>query len=106
MKSVPLVSNSSLLLSHPQRRDSGDFLHRVSLPGRALAQHMAVVEVQTGHPEFVRLGLRAGLLVVQMVADPVLLEVMDRRFSKDLPTVYEVCDDFQKFSPHLPGHAF
>jgi len=106
MKSVPLISNSSLLLSHPQRRDSGDFLHRVSLPGRALAQHMAVFEVQTGHPEFVRLSLEAGLLVVQMVADPVLLEVMDRRFSKGLPTVYEVSDDFQKFSPHLPGHAF
>jgi hypothetical protein len=31
---------------------------------------------------------------------------MDRRFSKGLPTVYEVCDDFQKVSPHLPGHAF
>ena len=95
-----------LILSHPQERDSGDFLHRVRLPGQALASHMDVAEMQTSHPDFLRVALRAPLLVIKMIADPVLRELIASRTQRGLPTVYEISDDFRDFPTHLPLHRF
>ena len=56
-------------LAHPQPRDSGDYRHRITLPGTALARHLEVEELQTTHPAHVARAVGAGVLVVCMVAD-------------------------------------
>lgn len=98
--------STCLILSHPQERDSGDFLHRVRLPGQALARHLDVAEMQTSHPDFLRVALQAPLLIVKMIADPVLPELIASRTQRGLPTVYEISDDFRDFPTHLPLHRF
>lgn len=95
-----------VFLSHPQPRDSGDYLHRVTLPARALARHWQVDDVQTTHPSFIQHAMSADLLLVQMVADPVIAQLMEQRRLRGLPTVYEISDDFRHFPASLPGHGF
>lgn len=95
-----------VFLSHPQPRDSGDYLHRVTQPARALARHWRVDDLQTSHPAFVEHAVEADLLVVLMVADPVVGEVMVRRRGLGRPTVYEISDDFRHFPKTVQGHAF
>lgn len=106
MSALPSLLPTCLILSHPQERDSGDFLHRVRLPGQALARHMSVAEMQTSHPDFLRVALQAPLLIVKMIADPVLPELIASRRQRGLPTVYEISDDFRDFPTHLPLHRF
>lgn len=93
-------------LAHPQPRDSGDYRHRITLPGRALARSMDVVELQTTHPHWVAHCAGTDLLVACMVADPSLEAVLAERARRGLPTVYELSDDFRAFPKSLPGHAF
>lgn len=93
-------------LAHPQPRDSGDYRHRITLPGQALARSMDVVELQTTHPDWVTHCVRTDLLVACMVADPALERVLAERARRGLPTVYELSDDFRNFPKSLPGHAF
>ena len=95
-----------LFLSHPQPRDSGDYQHRVMLPGRALAVHLPVAEMQTSHPAYLAHGLAAGLLVVKMVADPAVLGLIEARRALGRATAFEISDDFRDFPPSLPGHGF
>jgi hypothetical protein len=97
---------SCLFLSHPQPRDTGDYQHRVTLPGRALAAHLQVAEIQTSHPAYLTHGLAAGLLVVKMVADPAVLGLIESRRALGRPTAFEISDDFRDFPPSLPGHGF
>jgi hypothetical protein len=52
-----------VFLSHPQGRDSGDYRHRVTLPGQALTAHLRVIDIQTSHPDSVAVALKADLLV-------------------------------------------
>jgi hypothetical protein len=93
-------------LSHPQGRDSGDYSHRVTQPGQALAAHLRVIDLQTSHPDSVAVALKADLLVVTMVADPVVASLIALRKQAGLPTAYEISDDFADFPPNLPAHAF
>ena len=95
-----------VFLSHPQSRDSGDYQHRVTLPARALARHWAVEDVQTSHPRFVERALRADLLIVCMVAEPVIARLVQARAQAGRPTAYEISDDFEHFPRSVPGHAF
>ncbi len=95
-----------VLLSHPQGRDSGDYSHRVTLPGQALAAHLRVIDLQTSHPDSVTVALNADLLVVTMVADPLVASLITLRKQAGLPTAYEISDDFADFPPNLPAHAF
>lgn len=95
-----------VFLSHPQSRDSGDYQHRVILPARALGRHWAVEDVQTSHPRFVERSLRADLLIVCMVAEPVLARIVEARAQAGRPTAYEISDDFENFPRSVSGHAF
>ena len=95
-----------VLLSHPQGRDSGDYSHRVTLPGQALAAHLRVIDLQTSHPDSVAVALKADLLVVTMVADPLVASLIALRKQAGRPTAYEISDDFADFPPNLPAHAF
>ena len=95
-----------VFLSHPQGRDSGDYSHRVTLPGQALTAHLRVIDLQTSHPDSVAVALRADLLVVTMVADPLVASLIALRKQAGLPTAYEISDDFADFPPNLPAHAF
>ena len=95
-----------VFLSHPQSRDSGDYQHRVTLPARALARHWSVEDLQTSHPRFVERALRADLLIVCMVAEPVIARLVQARNAAGRPTAYEISDDFEHFPSSLPGHAF
>ncbi|HHJ12900.1 MAG TPA: hypothetical protein ENJ79_00775, partial [Gammaproteobacteria bacterium] len=94
------------LLSHPQPRDSGDYLHRVAWPGRALGELTAVEAVQTTHPQALQKALHADLLVIHMVADASMQILMEQRQAAGRPTVFEISDDFCNFPEHLPGAAF
>jgi hypothetical protein len=93
-------------LAHPQPRDSGDYRHRITLPGRALATVMDVVELQTTHPDWVAHCVGTDILVACMVADTTLEAVFAERTRRGLPTVYELSDDFRAFPTSLPGHGF
>jgi hypothetical protein len=95
-----------VFLSHPQGRDSGDYSHRVTQPGEALAAHLRVVDIQTSHPDAVGIALKADLLVVTMVADPVVASLISLRKQAGRPTAYEISDDFADFPPNLPANAF
>jgi hypothetical protein len=95
-----------VLLSHPQGRDSGDYSHRVTQPGQALAAHLRVIDLQTSHPDSVAVALKADLLVVTMVADPLVASLIALRKQAGRPTAYEISDDFADFPPNLPAHAF
>ena len=95
-----------VFLSHPQGRDSGDYSHRVTLPGQALAAHLRVIDIQTAHPDSGAVALKADLLVVTMVADPLVASLISLRKQAGLPTAYEISDDFADFPPNLPAHAF
>jgi hypothetical protein len=95
-----------VFLSHPQSRDSGDYQHRVTLPARALARHWSVEDLQTSHPRFVERALRADLLIVCMVAEPVIARLVQARNAAGRPTAYEISDDFGHFPRTVPGHSF
>ncbi len=95
-----------LFLSHPQPRDTGDYRHRVTLPGQALARQMTVAEMQTSHPAWLAHSFRAPLMVVKMVADSAVLGLIEARRATGRPTAFEISDDFRDFPPSLPGHAF
>ncbi|MBF0263963.1 MAG: glycosyltransferase [Gammaproteobacteria bacterium] len=95
-----------LLLSHPQTRNSGDYLHRVVWPGEALGEHLSVAAVQTTHPNAIHLAVTAELLVINMVVDPLMLDIIDTRKYKNLKTIYEISDDFCHFPNSLPMHDF
>jgi hypothetical protein len=95
-----------VFLSHPQSRDSGDYQHRVTLPARALARHWTVEDLQTSHPRFVERALRADLLIVCMVAEPVIARLIQARNAAGWPTAYEISDDFEHFPRSVSGHAF
>ena len=95
-----------VFLSHPQGRDSGDYSHRVSLPGQALAAHLRVIDIQTSHPDSVGVALKADLLIVTMVADRMVASLISLRKQAGLPSAYEISDDFADFPPNLPAHAF
>ena len=95
-----------VFLSHPQGRDSGDYSHRVTLPGQALSAHLRVIDIQTSHPDAVAVALKADLLVVTMVADPLVASLISLRKQAGRPTAYEISDDFADFPPNLPAHAF
>jgi len=94
------------LFSHPQDRQSGDYLHRVVWPGKALGQFIPVHAIQSCHPDYLRELVHSDVLVIQMIADIKLLDVIKTRRQQGKITVFEVSDDFTAFPAHLPGHAF
>lgn len=94
------------LFSHPQDRQSGDYLHRVVWPGKALGQLVPVHAIQSCHPDCLRELVHSDVLVIQMVADIKLLDVIKKRQQQEKVTVFEISDDFADFPAHLPGHAF
>ena len=93
-------------LAHPQPRDSGDYRHRITLPGTALARHLEVEELQTTHPAHVARAVGAGVLVVCMVADGTVEAIVAERRRRGRPTVYELSDDFRDFPDALPSAGF
>lgn len=95
-----------LFISHPQPRDSGDYRHRVTLPGQALAKHLSVAEIQTSHPAWLTHALHAGLIVVEMVADAAVLSLLEARRALGRPSIFEISDDFRDFPENLPLTAF
>lgn len=95
-----------LFYSHPQPRDSGDYLHRVVWPGRALAHYMPVDAIQSSHPDQQQRLCSADIVVITMVADPGLLAIIDYRRRQGLCTLYEISDDFCAFPATLPMHGF
>jgi len=92
--------------SHPQERDSGDYLHRVLWPAQALGEHLSVTSIQSIHPEYVDVILKTRVLIVCMVANDNILEIIHARNSRGLITVYEISDDFESFPQTLPSFAF
>jgi len=94
------------LFSHPQDRQSGDYLHRVVWPGKALGRFIPVHAIQSCHPDHLRELARSDVLVIQMVADAKLLGLIQGRRQQGKITVFEISDDFTAFPAHLPGHAF
>jgi len=97
---------SILFLGHPQTRQSGDWLHRVTWPGQALGECARVTTLQTLHPAWVREALAADVLVVLMIAEPILEEVMKQRRLAGRVTVYEISDDFCAVAPSNPLVGF
>ncbi|MEE9494288.1 MAG: hypothetical protein V3W04_13020 [Gammaproteobacteria bacterium] len=95
-----------LFLSHPQSRNSGDYLHRVAWPGDALASHMSVGGIQTTHPQALSLAMQAPLLIIMMIIDPVIERLIKARKRRGMSTVYEISDDFADFPASLPLHDF
>lgn len=95
-----------LFISHPQPRDTGDYLHRTLWPAQALGQHLNTIVVQTSHPEALKMALESTLLVINMIADEIMLEVVRWRNAHGLVTVYEISDDFESFPIYLPNHGF
>lgn len=93
---------SILFLGHPQPRDSGDWLHRVSWPGRALATKASVCAIQTTHPDWVKQALAADVLVVLMLVDPILAEIICQRRQAGKATVFEISDDFSAVAQANP----
>ncbi len=94
------------LFSHPQARQSGDYLHRVVWPGKALGRLIPVHAIQSCHPDYLRELVHSDVLVIQMVADARLLGVIQGRRRQGKITVFEISDDFTAFPAHLPGHTF
>lgn len=97
---------SILFLGHPQTRQSGDWLHRVTWPGQALGKCARVTTLQTLHPAWVREALTADVLVVLMIAEPILEEIMKQRRQAGRATVYEISDDFCAVAPSNPLVGF
>lgn len=94
------------LLSHPQDRRSGDYLHRVVWPSKALGRFIPVHAIQSCHPDYLRELAHSNALVIQMVADANLFGVIQGRQQQGKIAVFEISDDFTAFPAHLPGHAF
>lgn len=92
--------------SHPQERDSGDYLHRVLWPAQALGDHLTVTCIQSTHPKYVDVIRNTRVLIVCMVANENVLEIIHARNSLGLITVYEISDDFESFPQALPSYAF
>ena len=95
-----------VLFSHPQDRQSGDYLHRVAWPGKALGRSVAVHAIQSSHPHHLEKLVEADVLVINMVADARLLPLIRKRREERKVTVFEISDDFRSFPSHLPAHAF
>jgi len=93
-------------LPHPQERNSGDYLHRILWPARALGEHLPVTVIQSTHPKYIEMISRTEVLIVNMVANANLLALINARTRLGLVTVYEISDDFEAFPENLPSHAF
>jgi hypothetical protein len=98
--------STATFLAHPQPRDSGDYRHRIVLPGAALARHLDVEELQATHPSHVARAVSTDLLVVCMVADETIEAIVSERARRRLPTVCELSDDFRDFPDALPSAGF
>lgn len=84
-------------LSHPQKRDSGDYRHRTLWPAQALSKLVEVHAIQTAHPDAFEAITSADFLIVGMIADPDLRPLIEHRRRLGRPTVYEISDDFRAF---------
>jgi len=93
-------------LSHPQPRDSGDYLHQILWPGKALAEHVTVRSIQSSHPDYLETIIHTDLLIIIMVVDNDLLSILNKRNCSGRITIYEISDDFEVFPQSLPGYAF
>ncbi|MDJ0839108.1 MAG: glycosyltransferase [Acidobacteriota bacterium] len=75
---------------------TGEFSHRIELPGKALAENadFQVTNIHLFHPLFPELALQADLLVLHMLYQPELSRVIALRRERGLPTVFEIPDNF------------
>lgn len=92
--------------SHPQARNTGDYLHRITWPGKALTRYFSVEDIQSTHPEHPARISTTDILVINMIADAHLIELVKYRRKNNLTTIYEISDDFESFPKNLPLHNF
>lgn len=85
---------SVVFLSHPQSRQTGDWLHRCFWPARALSEFADVTLLQTTHPKWLKHSLDADILVLLMLSDDYFSHVIAARRAAGKITVYEISDDF------------
>lgn len=97
---------SIVFLSHPQSRDTGDWLHRCFWPARALSEFANVTLMQTTHPEWLKRSLEADILVLLMLSDFYFSHVIEARRAAGKITVYEISDDFEVMSVSNPQHVY
>lgn len=92
--------------SHPQSRNTGDYLHRIIWPGKALSRYFSVEVIQSTHPQHPTRIRKTDILVINMIADAQLIELVNYRRKNNLTTIYEISDDFESFPKNLPLHGF
>jgi len=92
--------------SHPQSRDSGDYLHRVLWPAKALGKLITTQSIQSSHPDYLKIILQANILVIKMVVDQELLRIIQQRNRSGRISIYEISDDFEDFPSTLPSYPF
>lgn len=97
---------SVVFLGHPQPRDGGDWLHRARWPAEALQSLASVTTVQTTHAQWLEISLKADVLVVLMLVEPVISRVISVRKMLGKATVYEISDDFKAFQEGNPQKSF
>lgn len=95
-------------LAAPQSITGADFLYRVRQPDAALAHipditTLSLTNICSRRRELL---IGADLLVLQMLADPDLLDIVVERRRHGRPTVYEVSDNFTAFQSSNPVAEF
>ncbi len=89
---------------HPQKTRIGDFIYRIEQPAIAMArvQGVAVININAHSPHLQDLCLQADVLLLHMVSDQDFLPILEMRKKQDLPTVFEISDNFVAFQAHDP----
>lgn len=92
----------------PQIADSGDFVYRVTQPGRAISAIDGIQSISFTMACSVRERIfrEADVLIIHMVGDPDLLPVIIERKRRGQVTVFEVSDNFMDFQLANPAAAF
>lgn len=95
-------------LNVPCNEACGDYYYRAFLPARALASlpGVYVINLTNEHRYRFQLLESADVLIINMVCDPDLLPVIDRRRRAGLLTLYELNDDVFNHSPCNPRKRF
>jgi len=101
MKSIIQIYNN-------QPKNSSDFFYRVSQRSKEFVKHYKIkwVNIINLHEDKYEICKDADLLIINFVADIDLIPILEYRKSKNLPTIYEINDNFLAFQKSNPMSSY
>ncbi len=101
MKNIVQIYNN-------QPSNSSDFFYRVAQRSQEFVKHYCVkwTNIISLYEDKYEIAKNADLLIINFVADIDCLDILQYRKSKNLPTIYEINDNFLAFQENNPMFSY